>query len=82
MKTAEDDHGGGEEGQQGWIWRRRICGTATYEMWDDGDGETGWKDSNGLGEEILTGKTTNLRAYRRSGIMGMADKVSGEDSGG
>ena len=23
-----------------------------------------------------------LRAYRRSGMMGMADKISGEDSGG
>ena len=54
---------------------------ATEEMWDDGDGEMGWKNSNGLGK-YQQGVTTNLRAYRRSGIMGMVEKVSGEDSGG
>ena len=31
--------------------------------------------------KYLQGTTTNLRAYCHSGIMGMADKVSGEDSG-
>ena len=76
-----DKHGGGYAVQQGWIWRRRRCGTETVEMWDDGDGEMGCKDSDGL-RKYRQGTTANLRAYRRSGIMGMADKISGEDSGG
>ena len=63
------------------IRRRMRCGTATYEMWDNGDGEMGWKDSDGLGK-YRQGMTTNLRAYRRSGITVMEDKVNGEDSGG
>ena len=50
MKTSEDDHGGGDSGQHGWIQRRRIFGTATDEMWDDGDGEMGCKDGDGLGK--------------------------------
>ena len=50
-------------------------------MWDNGDGKIVWKDGNGLGKyQQVT--TTNLKAYCRSGIMGMADKVGGEDSGG
>ena len=49
---------------------------ATDEMWDDGDGEMGWKDGNGL-VKYLQGTTTNLRAYHRSWIMGMKDKVRG-----
>ena len=47
-------------------------------MWDDGDGELGCKDDGGLGK-YLQGTTPNLKAYRCSDIMGMADKVSGED---
>ena len=47
---------------------------ATDEMWDDGDGEMDWKDGDILGK-YQQGTTTNLRAYRRSRIMGMADKV-------
>ena len=65
-------------GQQRWIRQRRRCGTATDEMWDDGDREMGWKDGNRL-RKYQQGTTTNLRVYRHSGIMGMADKVSNED---
>ena len=50
VKTAADDHGGRYAGQYEWIWRRRRFGTATDEMWDDIDGEMGWKDGNGLGK--------------------------------
>ena len=50
-------------------------------MWNGRDGEMGWKDSDGLGKYRQV-TTTNLRAYRRSGRMGMADKVRGGDSGG
>ena len=53
----------------------------TDEMWDDGDGKIGWKDGDGLGK-YRHGTTTNLRAYRSSGVMEMADKVSSEDRGG
>ena len=81
MKTAEYEHGGRDAGKQEWIWRRRRCGTATDEMWDDGDGEMWWKDGGGLGK-YRQGITTNLRAYRCSRIIGMEEKVSGEDSVG
>ena len=79
MKTAADEHDGKDAGQQVWIqwWRRR--GTATDEMWDEREGEMVWKDGGGL-RKYRQGTTTNLRAYRRSGIMGMTDKVSGKDS--
>ena len=80
MKTSADEHSGGYSGQQGWIWRRSRCGTATDKMWDDGDGEMGWKDGDRLGK-YRQGTTTNLGAYSYSGIMGIEDKVSGEDSG-
>ena len=50
MKTASDEHGGGDAGQQGCIWKRIRWGTATYEMWDNGDGEMGSKEGNGLGK--------------------------------
>ena len=70
MKTAADENGGGDAGQQGWIRRRRICGTATEDMWDDGYGEMGWKNSDGLGK-YQQGTTTNLRAYRRSDTLGV-----------
>ena len=50
-------------------------------MWDYIDGEMGCKDGNGMGKyQQVT--TANLRAYCRSGIMGMAGKISGEDSRG
>ena len=49
VKTAADENGGGDAGQQIWIWRRRRCGTATDEMWDDGDGKMGGKDGGILG---------------------------------
>ena len=81
MKTAAGDQGGGDAVQQVWIRRRRRCGTAIDEMLDDGDGEMGWKDGDGLGK-YRRGTTTNLRAYCSSGIMGMADKVSGKYRGG
>ena len=79
MKKAADEHGGGDTRQQVLIRQRRRCWTATDEMWDDGDGEMGWKDGDGLGK-YRQGTTTNLRAYPRYGIMGMADKVSGEET--
>ena len=50
-------------------------------MWVGGDGEMVWKDSDGLGK-YRQGTTTKLRAYRRSGVMRMAEKVSEEDNGG
>ena len=81
MKTASEEHSGGDAGQKRWIRRRRRCGTETEEIWDDGDGEMGWKGGDKLGI-YRQGTATNLRAYCRSGIMGMADNVSGEDSGG
>ena len=40
----------------------------------------GWKDGDGM-VKYRQVTTTNLRAYRRSGIMGIADKVSREDIG-
>ena len=40
----------------------------------------GWKYCDRL-VKYQQGTTTNLRAYRLSGIMGITDKVSGEDSG-
>ena len=50
-------------------------------MWDNGDGEMGRKDGTVL-DKYGQRTTNNLRAYCHSGIMGMADKVSGKDSGG
>ena len=50
MKTAVDDCGGIDVVQQGLIRWRRRCGTATDEMWDNGDGKLGWKDGDGLGK--------------------------------
>ena len=50
MKTAAGEHGGGDSEQYEWIWQRRRCGTATDDMWDDGDGEMGWKDGGRLGK--------------------------------
>ena len=65
MKTAADEHGGGDAGQQGRIrwWIR--CGTETEEMWDDVNGKMGWKNGNRL-DKCQQGETTNLRAYRPS----------------
>ena len=78
MKTAEDKHGGGDAGQQGYIRRRRRCGTETDEVWYNGDGEMGCKDGKKL-VKYRQVNNSNLRAYRCSGIMEMADKISGED---
>ena len=50
VKTAADKHGVGDAGQQRWVRRKRRCGTATDEMWDNGDGEMVWKDDGGLGK--------------------------------
>ena len=50
MNTAAEKDGDGDTGQQGWIRRCRRCRTATEVMWDDGYGEMGWKDGNGLGK--------------------------------
>ena len=79
----------GESGGRTW-WRR--CGKTgmdmaveemcpTYEMWDDGDGEMGRKNGDGLGK-YKQGTNTNLRAYLHSRIMGMAENISGEYSDG
>ena len=65
MKTAADENVGLDEVKQRWIRRQRICGTATEDMWDDGDGEMGWNNGNRLGK-YLQGMATNLRAYHRS----------------
>ena len=70
MKKAAYDRGGGDAGQKGWIRRQRRCGTATEEMWDNGDGEMGWKEGGGLGK-YRQGANTNLRAYRRSDNLGV-----------
>ena len=50
VKTAEYEHVGGDAGQQRWIRRRRKCGMATVEVWDDGDGEMGCNEGNRLGK--------------------------------
>ena len=70
MKTAADKHGGVDASQQGWIRRRRRCGTATDEMWDDVDGGMGWKDGDVLGK-YQQGTTRSLRAYHRSDNLGV-----------
>ena len=46
IQGQELEHGGGYAGQQEWIWRRRRCGTATDEIWEDEDGEMGCKVGN------------------------------------
>ena len=74
---------GEDSGGQSW-WRRcRTTGmdTAVEDMWDNVDDKMGCKDGDGMGK-YLQGMTANLRAYRCSGIMGMADNISGEASGG
>ena len=43
---------------------------ATEEMWDNGDGEMGWKNSDRL-SKYRQGTTTNLRAYSRSNNLGV-----------
>ena len=48
MKTAADDHGGRDAGQQGLIPQRRRCRMASEEMWDNGDGKMDWKNGDGL----------------------------------
>ena len=70
MKTAADEHGGGDAGQQVWIRRRSIYGKAKEEMWDNEDGKMGWKNGNELGK-YQQGTTTNLRAYRCSDNLGL-----------
>ena len=57
------------------------CGTATDEMWDNGYGEMGWKDGDRQGK-YRQEMTDNLWVYCQYGIMGRADRVSGEDIGG
>ena len=71
MKTAAAEQGGRDSGKQGWIMRRRRCGTETDDMWDNKDDEMGCKDVDRLGK-YQQGTTANLREYCRSGIMGMA----------
>ena len=80
-KTAADEHGGGDSGKQGWIQRQMRLGTAIDEMWDNGDCEMGCKDGYGLGK-YRQRTTARLRAYCSSGIMGMAENISSEDSDG
>ena len=70
VNIEADEHGGGDAGQQVLIRRWRRCGTATEDMWDDGYGEMGWNNGNGLGK-YLQGTTTNLRAYRHSDNLGV-----------
>ena len=81
MKIAADMHGGGDAGQQGWIWWRRRCGTATEEMCHDGDGEMGRKNSDKLGK-YQQGTTTNLIKYRRSDNLGMMETAELHDDSG
>ena len=50
VKTAADYHGGRDSGQHVLIWRKRRCGMAADEMWDNGDSEMGCKDGDGLGK--------------------------------
>ena len=70
VKTALEEHGGRDAGQQEWIWRWRRCGIARDNMWGDGDGEMGWKNGNRLGK-YRQGTTTNLKEYRRSDNLGV-----------
>ena len=70
MKTAADEHSGGDAGQQGWIRRQRQCVTATDDMWDDRDVEMGCKDGDGLGK-YQQGTTANLSAYPCSNNLGV-----------
>ena len=81
MKTTADKHGDVYAGGKGCIWRWRICGTATDDMWDDNDGKMGCKDGDVLGK-YQQGITANLRAYRCSGIIVIVHNISGEDSFG
>ena len=50
VNTEVENHGGGDEVQQGLIRRQRRYRTATEEMWYGGDGEMGWKNGNGMGK--------------------------------
>ena len=77
VKIAADENGvrdeiqqGGYAGQQVKIRQRRRCGKAIKYIWDDGDGEMGWKNGNGLGK-YRQRTTTNLRAYRCYDKLGM-----------
>ena len=72
MKKVADEHSGRYEGQQGWIRRWRRYGAATEEMWDNGDGQMGWKYSDGI-DKFIQGTTTNLRAYRCSNKLGLGE---------
>ena len=72
MKTEAEDNGDGDAGKQVWIRRRRRCGTETDEMWDDRDGEMGWKDGVVLGKHLQV-MTTNLRAYGCSDNLGVGE---------
>ena len=72
VETAADENYGVDAGQQEWIRRRRRCGTASDEMWDDRYSEMVWKDSDRL-DKYQQGTTTNMRAYRRSDDLGVGE---------
>ena len=57
------NHGGRDAVPQVCIRRQRRCGMAIDDMWDDGDGEMGCKDGDGL-EKYQQVMTANLRVYR------------------
>ena len=64
MNIAADKNGDEYAGQQGWIRRRRRCGTETDDMWDDGYGE--------LTGQILTGNN-----YQPEGVSSLRDNGYG-----
>ena len=70
MKKSADEHGGRDVGEHGLIRQWRRCRTETEEVWDDGYGKMGWKNSNGLGkyQHVMT---TDIRAYCRSDDLGV-----------
>ena len=75
-------------------WRFWIIGIEDKVSGEDSSGRAWWQRCGTTGMDTAAevmqdgnilgihqhGKTTNLMAYRCSGIMGMADKVSGEYS--
>ena len=70
MKTAVDEHSGGDAGQHGWIRQWRRCGTSIQAMWNDVDGKMGWKNGGVMGKYLQV-TTTNLRVYHCSDTLGV-----------
>ena len=72
LNTLADEHGGVDAVQQVWIWWRRRCGTEIDEMWDNRDGEMGWKNGDRL-VKYQQGTITNLRTYCCSNNLGVRE---------